>query len=209
MFNVTAFRRNWGIIAAAAGSAIGLGNIWKFPYITGIYGGAAFILVYLVCIALIGLPVMLSEFVIGRRAQKNAIGSFHKLAPKTPWFATGWLGFAAAFVILSFYGVVAGWTLDYVFKAIMNAFAGQSPEQLGDMFGGLITSSFAPIAWQWVFMAATAAVILGGVKDGIEKYAKFLCLCYWLLFLCWTSEPLHSLAQAKVFPSYSNLILQK
>ncbi|GKT19581.1 Sodium:neurotransmitter symporter like protein, partial [Aduncisulcus paluster] len=78
---------------------------------------------------------MLSEFAIGRRAQKNAIGSFHKLAPNTPWFATGWLGFAAAFVILSFYGVVAGWTLDYVFKAIMNGFAGQSPEQLGNMFG--------------------------------------------------------------------------
>jgi NSS family neurotransmitter:Na+ symporter len=168
------FSSKLGIIAAAAGSAIGLGNIWKFPYITGIYGGAAFILVYLVCIALIGLPVMLSEFVIGRRAQKNAIGSFHKLAPNTPWFATGWLGFAAAFVILSFYGVVAGWTLDYVFKAIMNGFVGQSPEQLGGMFGGMISSTWAPIAWQWVFMALTAAVILGGVKDGIEKYAKIL-----------------------------------
>ncbi len=168
------FSSKLGIIAAAAGSAIGLGNIWKFPYITGVYGGAAFILVYLVCIALIGLPVMLSEFTIGRRAQKNAIGSFHKLAPNTPWFATGWLGFAAAFVILSFYGVVAGWTLDYVFKAIMNGFSGLSPDELGGMFGGMISSSWAPIGWQWIFMALTAAVLLGGVKDGIEKYAKIL-----------------------------------
>jgi NSS family neurotransmitter:Na+ symporter len=168
------FSSRLGIIAAAAGSAIGLGNIWKFPYITGVYGGAAFILVYLICIALIGLPVMLSEFVIGRRAQKNAIGSFHKLAPKTPWFATGWIGFVAAFVILSFYGVVAGWTLDYVFKAIMNGFAGKSPDQIGGMFNTLITGSFAPIIWQWIFMALTAIVILAGVKDGIEKYAKIL-----------------------------------
>ena len=103
------FSSRLGIIAAAAGSAIGLGNIWKFPYITGENGGAAFILVYLLCIAIIGLPVMLSEFTIGRRAQRNAIGSFIKLKPGTPWFLTGWLGFAAAFSILSFYGVVAGW----------------------------------------------------------------------------------------------------
>lgn len=168
------FSSRLGIIAAAAGSAIGLGNIWKFPYITGVYGGAAFILVYLICIALIGLPVMLSEFVIGRRAQKNAIGSFHKLAPKSPWFATGWIGFVAAFVILSFYGVVAGWTLDYVFKAVMNGFAGKSPDQIGGMFDTLITGSFTPIIWQWIFMALTAVVILAGVKDGIEKYAKIL-----------------------------------
>lgn len=168
------FSSKMGIIAAAAGSAIGLGNIWKFPYITGIYGGAAFILVYLVCIALIGLPVMLSEFMIGRRAQKNAIGAFQKLAPKSPWFLTGWLGFIAAFVILSFYGVVAGWTLDYVFKALVNGFSGKTPEALGEMFNGLVSSTYMPIVWQWIFMALTAGVILGGVKDGIERYAKIL-----------------------------------
>ena len=168
------FSSKIGIIAAAAGSAIGLGNIWKFPYITGIYGGAAFILVYLVCIALIGLPVMLSEFLIGRRAQKNAIGSFKKLKPNSPWFMTGWMGFMAAFMILSFYGVVAGWTLDYVVKAAMNSFKGMSPDDIGNTFGSLITSTWTPIIWQLIFMAMTAAVILGGVKDGIEKYAKIL-----------------------------------
>ena len=168
------FASKFGIIAAAAGSAIGLGNIWKFPYITGIYGGAAFIIVYLVCIALIGAPVMLSEFTIGRKAQRNAIGSFKKLAPNSPWFITGWMGFLAAFSILSFYGVVAGWSLDYIVNAIMNKFAAMGPDEIGGHFGGLITSAWRPIFWQVVFMAMTAGVVLGGVKDGIEKYAKIL-----------------------------------
>ncbi len=168
------FTSKFGIIAAAAGSAIGLGNIWKFPYITGVYGGAAFILVYLICIAIIGLPVMLSEFLIGRRAQANAVGSFKKIAPGTPWYLAGWLGLAAAAVILSFYGVVAGWTLDYVFKAVTNQFSGMTPDELGGAFGGLITSPLRPILWQLVFMALTAGVVLGGIKDGIERYTKIL-----------------------------------
>ncbi len=168
------FSSKMGIIAAAAGSAIGLGNIWKFPYITGKYGGAAFILVYLICIALIGLPVMLQEFMIGRRAQANAISSFKKLKPNTPWFLTGWLGFITAFVILSYYGVVAGWTLSYVFSAVTNSFSGQSPEALEGMFGALVSNPWKPILFQVIFMILTAGVILGGVKNGIEKYAKIL-----------------------------------
>lgn len=168
------FASKFGIIAAAAGSAIGLGNIWKFPYITGIYGGAAFIIVYLICIAIIGTPVMLSEFTIGRRAQKNAIGSFKELSPDKPWFVAGWLGFFAAFSILSFYGVVAGWALDYIVKALTNTFAGQNPDAIAGVFVGLISQTWTPIFWQVVFMAMTAGVVLGGIKDGIEKYTKIL-----------------------------------
>lgn len=168
------FTSKLGIIAAAAGSAIGLGNIWKFPYITGIYGGAAFIVVYLICIALIGLPVMLSEFTIGRKAQANAIGSFKKIAPGTPWFLTGWMGFIAAFTILSFYGVVAGWTLDYIVKAITGAYVGLDPDAITGLFIGLISSPVASVGWQIVFMALTAGIVMGGIKDGIEKYSKIL-----------------------------------
>ncbi|MBN2793854.1 MAG: sodium-dependent transporter [Clostridia bacterium] len=168
------FSSKFGIIAAAAGSAIGLGNIWKFPYITGENGGAAFILVYLVCIALIGTPVMLSEFVIGRRAEKNAIGSFKKLAPNTPWFLTGWMGVAAAFMILAFYGVVAGWALHYMFMSVGGNFADMTAEGVGNYFGGFISQDFLPVFWQIVFMIITAGVVVGGVKDGIEKYSKIM-----------------------------------
>ncbi len=172
------FTSKFGIIAAAAGSAIGLGNIWKFPYITGENGGAAFIIVYLICIALIGAPVMLSEFLIGRRAQKNAVGSFKKLAPGTPWFLSGWLGIVAAFAILSFYGVVAGWTIHYVILAVTNVFKTWTEGQSVDVFVNFITGSdgkwYLPIIYQVIFMALTAGIVIGGVKDGIEKYSKVL-----------------------------------
>ena len=163
-----------GIIAAVAGSAVGLGNIWKFPYITGIFGGGAFVLVYLICIGMVGLPVMLSEFVIGRNAQKNAVGSFKKLAPGKPWFFAGVMGVVAAFMILAFYGVVAGWTLEYLAKAIINSFAGKNPAQLEGMFGGFISQVIRPIVWQIIFMGLTCWIVLAGIKGGIEKASKLL-----------------------------------
>jgi NSS family neurotransmitter:Na+ symporter len=168
------FTGRFGIIAAAAGSAIGLGNIWKFPYITGIYGGAAFILVYLICILLIGLPVMLGEFSIGRMGQKNAVGAFKAVAPKKKWYLIGVMGVAAAFMILSFYGVVAGWTIDYTIKALGNSFVDKTPGDLETMFTGFITQPFMPLIWQILFMIATAFILVGGVSKGIEKYAKIL-----------------------------------
>jgi NSS family neurotransmitter:Na+ symporter len=168
------FATKFGIIAAAAGSAIGLGNIWKFPYITGIYGGAAFIFVYLICILLIGLPVMLSEFAIGRSAQKNAVGSFKVLAPKKKWYIVGVMGVAAAFIILSFYGVVAGWTIDYIVQSAANGFAGKSPGDLENMFTQFISKPFFPLLWQSLFMITTALILVGGVSKGIEKYTKIL-----------------------------------
>ena len=168
------FGSKLGIIAAVAGSAVGLGNIWKFPYITGVYGGGAFVLVYLICIALIGLPIVLSEFIIGRKAQKNAIGSFKKLAPGTFWFVPGLMGLAAAFMILAFYGVVAGWTLEYLFKALTNSFVGKNPADLEGMFGGFISQLAKPIFWQFIFMALTCWIVLAGIKGGIEKASKML-----------------------------------
>ncbi len=168
------FGSKLGIIAAVAGSAVGLGNIWKFPYITGIYGGGAFVLVYLICIALIGLPIVLSEFIIGRKAQKNAIGSFKMLAPGTLWFVPGLMGLAAAFMILAFYGVVAGWTLEYLFKALTNSFVGKNPADLEGMFGGFISKLAKPIIWQVIFMALTCSIVLAGIKGGIEKASKML-----------------------------------
>jgi neurotransmitter:Na+ symporter, NSS family len=168
------FTSKLGIIAAVAGSAVGLGNIWKFPYITGVYGGGAFVLVYLLCIAIIGLPIVLSEFIIGRKAQRNAIGSFRKLAPGTPWFVPGVMGLVAAFMILAFYGVVAGWTLEYLFKAVTNSFVGKNPADLEGMFGGFISQLAKPIFWQIIFMGLTCWIVLAGIKGGIEKASKLL-----------------------------------
>lgn len=163
-----------GAIAAAAGSAVGLGNIWRFPYITGENGGAAFIMVYLLIILLLGIPVMLSEFAIGRRAQRNAFGSFKLLKPGQPWYLIGVMGISAAFMILAFYSTVAGWTFHYLYLSLVNAFKGQSPEQLEQTFTTFYTGGWKPVIWQVVVMGLTAGVIMGGVKNGIEKYNKIL-----------------------------------
>jgi len=163
-----------GVIAAAAGSAIGLGNIWKFPYITGVHGGAAFLFVYLGCIAVVGLTVMLAEFVIGRMTQRNGVGAFKKLAPKTPMYLVGFMGILAGFFILSFYSVIAGWTLDYIVKAITGVFVGKSPDEIGGIFGGFISGTWMPLFWHLIFMMMTAGIILMGVQKGIEKASKIM-----------------------------------
>ena len=168
------FSSKMGVIAAAAGSAVGLGNIWKFPYITGVYGGAAFLFVYLGFIILIGLPIMLSEFMIGRKSQSNAFGAFKNLAPNSPWKLVGILGVAAAVMILSFYGVVAGWSIDYIVKSVTNSFATKSPDELESMFTQFIKQPVLPIFYQSLFMLMTMAIVIIGIKDGIEKYAKIL-----------------------------------
>ncbi len=168
------FSSKFGILCAAAGSAIGLGNIWRFPYVVGDNGGGAFLLVYLAFILVLGIPVMLSEFVIGRRGQRNTFGAFRRLAPGRPWWIIGIMGIAAAFMILAFYSTIAGWTLEYVYKAATNAFQGKSSDELGTMFQSFHTQTFRPLMWQLVFMIMTAGIIIAGVKRGIEKYAKIL-----------------------------------
>ncbi|WP_372751717.1 sodium-dependent transporter [Labilibaculum sp.] len=168
------FSSKFGVIAAAAGSAVGLGNIWKFPYITGVYGGAAFLFVYLGFIALIGLPIMLSELTIGRKSKRNVFGAFKFLAPGSAWKLVGVLGVSAAAMILAFYGVVAGWSIDYVAKAVSGGFGTKSPAEMESMFFRFIESPVSPILYQLFFMVMTMGIVFVGVKDGIEKYAKFL-----------------------------------
>lgn len=168
------FTSKFGVIAAAAGSAVGLGNIWKFPYITGVYGGAAFLFVYLGFIVLIGLPVMLSEFIIGRKSGSNIFGAYKSLAPNSPWKLVGLLGLAAAGMILAFYGVVAGWSIDYVVKACSGSFMEKNPTELSLMFTNFIQAPFTPVIYQLLFMILTMAIVGVGIKDGIEKYAKIL-----------------------------------
>ena len=169
------FSSKFGVIAAAAGSAVGLGNIWRFPYIAGENGGGAFLLVYLLFIISIGMPVMLSELLIGRRAQKNVFGAFRSLAPDKPLFmAVGIMGVGAAFMILAFYAVVAGWTLEYTFLAVGNSLSGMSVDELTRFYKDFSASTSSPVIWMTIFMTLTAAIVMGGVKNGIEKYTKVL-----------------------------------
>ena len=168
------FGSRFGVIAAAAGSAVGLGNIWKFPYIAGEYGGAAFLFVYLAFIVAIGLPVMLSELIIGRKSQRNAFGAFKVLAPGTPWKYIGILGVSAAFLILSFYGVVAGWSVQYIILSIQDGFSNKTPEEIDLLFTTFKEAPIRPVVLQLLFMVVTGAIVVVGVKKGIEKYTKIL-----------------------------------
>ncbi len=167
------FSSRFGLIAAAAGSAVGLGNIWKFPYIVGENGGSAFILVYLISILAVGIPVLLAEFIIGRRGQANAVRSFKKIAPNTKWSAIGWMGIISAFMILGFYTVIAGYTIHYFILTITNSFAGMSAAQITDTFNNFSSSS-TPIIYTVIFIILSLAILFGGIKDGIEKYTKIL-----------------------------------
>ena len=177
------FASSFGVIAATAGAAIGLGNIWKFPYITGEYGGAAFIFVYLIFIILLGFPVTLCEFIIGRKAKKNSYGAFKKLAPKSSWKLIGLLGVFAALFILAFYSVVSGWGLNYVYESIIDSFKFNSPGQLNNLFFEFIKTPYRPILFQIIFMLLTGVIVLLGIKNGIEKNVKVMMPILFILII--------------------------
>jgi len=205
------FSNRLSIITVAAGSAIGLGNIWKFPYITGKNGGAAFIIVYLCCIALIGLPVLISDFIIGRRGGGNVVSSFRALTgERSPWLFGGFIALFGSATVLSFYGVVAGWSLEYVVKAATNSFSGKTPTEIGTMFNDFITSPVAPIVCQLVFMSITAGVVYAGVKKGIETFSKVMMpvLVGIIVLLCFRSLTLPGAEGGLAFlfkPDFSKL----
>ncbi len=163
-----------GIIAAAAGSAIGLGNIYRFPCELGNNGGAAFLLVYLAVVIFLGIPVMLSELVIGRRSQSNAVGAFKKLAPKSAWPIVGYMGVLCGFIIFAFYSTVSGWTLEYIIKAVTNSFQGKDMAAMEQDFTDFHNMGWRNVMWQAIFIFLTGFVVFKGVQNGIERYAKIL-----------------------------------
>ncbi|MDE5415317.1 sodium-dependent transporter [Alkalihalobacterium chitinilyticum] len=170
-------REQWGtragFILAAVGSAVGLGNIWRFSYVTGESGGAAFLIIYVLCILLVGLPVLLAEFSIGRRGQSDAIGSFTKIAPGKPWAIGGILGVLTSFLILSFYGVIAGWVAYYFFSYLTGTAQAVPEGEYADFFVGFIgNANGAPVFWQVLFMAIVIGIVFFGVKKGIELSNK-------------------------------------
>lgn len=168
----------WAFIIAATGAAVGLGNIWKFPYIAGKNGGGAFVLVYLLCVVFLGLPILMAEIMLGRRGRQNPANSLSTLATESQrskqWRWMGFVCILAGFFILSYYSVIAGWALDYVFQAVKGNFAHASPERIQFLFTQLTSSPWQLILWDTIILAATVAVVGAGVKAGIERSVRFM-----------------------------------
>jgi NSS family neurotransmitter:Na+ symporter len=168
----------FAFILAATGSAVGLGNIWKFPYITGENGGGAFVFVYLLCVALIGVPIMMSETMLGRRTRQDPIDTMRILAEEagadSRWQYLGWLGVTAGLLILSYYSVIAGWSSAYVLKAFNGSFFDADASAIKNIFDSFVESPLQLIFWHSLFMAATMLIVVRGVHDGLEHSVRLL-----------------------------------
>ncbi len=168
---------------AAAGGAVGLGNIWRYPYMLGQNGGGAFLIVNMFFVLMIGIPLMMTEFVIGRRTQSNVVGAYKKLERKKGWATIGYFSILGAVLIYAFYSVVAGWTLNYIVMACTNQLSGLTPNEVADAFASFTSHSFWPVLFQLAFLALTALVISFGVQKGIEKISKILMPVLFFLLL--------------------------
>lgn len=174
MDNRGSFKSKFGLIAAVGGSVVGLGNIWRFPYLAGENGGAAFILVYVLICLFISVPIMIAELSIGRAGGSNVVGSFKKIAPNTSWHYVGFLGVIASIVMLSFYSVIAGWSLEFIYESIMNNFKGLDAAGVKANLDNFTNSGWRPVMWTIIFILVTAGVVYSGIEKGIEKYNKVL-----------------------------------
>ncbi len=161
-----------GFIMAAAGSAVGLGNLWKFPYVAGKNGGGAFVLVYFIMLFLVGFTLMLAELVLGRKTKLNAIGAYRKISKKWKW--VGGLGVITGFMILSYYSVIGGWVIKYLLESLTGGLNVTDAAVLGDKFGTIVSSTGGSILFHALFMIATLGIVIGGVDGGIEKASKIM-----------------------------------
>lgn len=169
------FGSRFGALVAMAGSAVGLGNLWRFPYLVGENGGAAFILVYIFFVFIICLPIFISEFVIGRRSQKNAYAAFRDLSGGSAWRWVGLITIIVPLIVLSYYCVIGGWSIDYLFKSLAFSFTGgESQAAINTMFTDLVTSTWTPLFCHTGFLLATTVIVMIGIKDGIEKFSKIM-----------------------------------
>ena len=163
-----------GAVLAAAGSAVGLGNVWRFPIETGQNGGAAFIIIYVICILLLGLPIMISEFLVGRYTHANTAGAFRIVSNGSPWKWVGRMGIFTGWFILCYYVVVGAWTMHYTFLSVTNAFHEVPAKEYGDIFDNFVAHPWLPTVWLFVFIGVIHYVITRGVQSGIEKSAKLM-----------------------------------
>ena len=176
------FSGKLGVILATAGSAVGLGNVWRFPYMAGENGGAVFIIIYVVCVLLLGIPCMISEFIIGRHGQANTARAFRKMSGGTPWALIGYLGVLTGFLITGYYAVVAGWCLQYIWASLIGHLQGD-PEYFKQYFESFSSDPVKPIFWTVIMLGITYLIIEHGVRDGIERASKLLMPTLFLLLL--------------------------
>ncbi len=177
------FTTKLGVIATTVGSAVGLGNIWRFPYEAGMHGGGAFLLVYLFFIFIIGIPVISAEFVIGRHTGSNIAGAFRKLSKNRAWSWVGYIGLVASLMILSFYSVVAGWTLEYIYQSIIGFSGASSQSSLHTQFETFSTSDWRPLMWTIVFLTINLWILRRGVQKGIEKMSNIMMPALFILLI--------------------------
>jgi NSS family neurotransmitter:Na+ symporter len=169
------FGSRFGALVAMAGSAVGLGNLWRFPYLVGENGGAAFIVVYILMVFILCMPIFISEFVIGRRSQKNAFAAYKDLSGGSAWKWVGLFTVIVPLIVLSYYSVIGGWSIEYLFKSVTFSFTGSDTQGTMDtMFTDFVSSTWAPLIVHTVFMLATTLIVVVGIKDGIEKFSKVM-----------------------------------
>ena len=176
------FGSKLGVILATAGSAVGLGNIWRFPYMTGQNGGAVFILIYVLCVLLLGIPCMISEFIIGRNGQANTARAFRKISGGTMWSLIGYMGVLTGFLISGYYAVVSGWCLEYLWASLTGQLQGD-PEYIKTYFATFSQDPVKPVFWTFIILLATYLIIENGVRDGIEKASKLMMPTLFILLL--------------------------
>lgn len=205
-------REHWstelGFILAAAGSAIGLGTLWKVPYVIGQNGGGLFVLLYILCIFLIGVPVFIAELILGRKSQRAAVSTFANLGNNAPiWKGAGWLGVLTSFLLMSYYSVVAGWGLNYVLMSLNHVTFERSPAELMQVFSILEKSGDISLLWHFVFTGLTVALVFPGVREGIEYWSKYMTSALFVLLIClfFYGMTLDGFGQAVEFIFYPNL----
>ena len=176
------FGSKLGIILATAGSAVGLGHVWRFPYMTGQNGGAVFIVIYVICVLVLGIPCMISEFIVGRHGQANTARAFRKLADGTPWTVIGYMGVLTGFLITGYYAVVSGWCLQYIWASLVGHLQGD-PEYFKAYFADLSSDPVKPVLWTFVMLGITYLIVEHGIRDGIEKVSKMLMPTLFVLLL--------------------------
>jgi NSS family neurotransmitter:Na+ symporter len=206
------FATRMGAIAAAVGSAVGLGNIWRFPYEAGVNGGGAFILVYIGCILVMGIPVILSEFIIGRSTHSNMKAALKKLSPGKKYYLFTYICILGSFVVIGFYSVVCGWIIEYLYQAVLGNLSGHTPQQYSDMFTALVASPWRCVGWTVLFLILNFLVMSRGIEKGIERVARIMMPLLFVILIIFCVNSLlmpgaHEGLKFLFYPDFSELTM--